>query len=101
MDKRSGPESETCTISLPAEQSRYIDHLVASGGYGSASEVVEAGLRALQDREVSLDHWLRQEVVPVYDAMVADPARGLSGETLAGQIDARHAARLGKRHCGG
>lgn len=101
MDKRPGPESNTLTVSLPTEQSRYIDHLVASGGYGSASEVVEAGLRALQDREAGHDRWLRQEVVPVYDAMEADPARGLSGDTLAGQIEARHAARLGKRHCGG
>jgi antitoxin ParD1/3/4 len=101
MDKRSGSKSKTSTVSLPAEQSRYIDHLIASGGYASASEVISAGLHALQERDASLDRWLSQEVVPVYDAMVADPARGLSGETLAGQIEAHHTARLDKRRRGG
>jgi antitoxin ParD1/3/4 len=94
MDKQSGPESDQRTVSLSAEQARYI-------GYASASEVIRAGLHALQERDTSLDRWLSQEVVPVYDAMVADPARGLSGETLAGQIEARHAARLDKRRRGG
>ena len=101
MDKQSGPESDQRTVSLSAEQARYIDDLVASGGYTSASEVIRAGLHALQERDTSLDRWLSQEVVPVYDAMVADPARGLSGETLAGQIEARHTARLDKRRRGG
>ena len=39
------------TISLPVEQASYIDAQVAKGAYASASEVVRAGLRALQDRD--------------------------------------------------
>jgi antitoxin ParD1/3/4 len=36
------PSSEKRTFSLPSEQAGYIDTLVASGTYGSGSEVVRA-----------------------------------------------------------
>ncbi len=39
------------TVSLPIEQASYIDAQVTAGIYASASEVVRAGLRALQDRD--------------------------------------------------
>ena len=42
-------DHETRTIKLPTEQVGYIDALVANGSYASASEVVRAGLRALQE----------------------------------------------------
>src|SRR3977135_1488839 len=70
----AGPPKRT--FSLPAEQADYIDALVASGTYASASEVVRAGLRALQERDAAVERWLREGVVPVYDAMKADRAGG-------------------------
>jgi len=82
------------TISLPAEQASYIDALVASGSYASASEVVRAGLRALQERDAGVERWLREEVVPVYDAMQADSKRGIPAEQVMDAIRAHHAARL-------
>ncbi len=45
------PVVEKRTISLPAAQARFIDALVKGGAYASASEVVRAGLRALQERD--------------------------------------------------
>ena len=39
----------------------------------SASEVVRAGLRALQERDAAVERWLREEVAPVCDAMQAEP----------------------------
>jgi len=82
------------TVSLPAEQSRYIDDLVAAGSYASASEVVRAGVRALQERDAAVARWLREDVAPVYDAMQADPGRALPAADVFASIRARHADRL-------
>ena len=57
------PSPEKRTFSLPAEQAGYIDSLVATGSYASGSEVVRAGLRALQERDAAVEKWLREEVV--------------------------------------
>jgi antitoxin ParD1/3/4 len=65
------------TFSLPAEHTDFIDAKVASGAYASGSEVVRAGLRALQERDAAVERWLREEVAPAYDAMKADPSRGI------------------------
>ena len=92
--------AEKRTVSLPAEQATYIESLVASGAYASASEVVRAGLRALQERDAAVERWLRDEVVPVYDAMHADPQRALSAEDVFEMIRARHAERLKTRRRG-
>ncbi len=89
--------AEKRTISLPAEQASYIDSLVASGTYASASEVVRAGLRALQERDAAVERWLRKEVVPVYDAMQADPARGIPAEQVMAAVRTCHAERLKTR----
>jgi len=85
---------EKRTVSLPEEHAAFIDQLVASGAYASASEVVRAGLRALQERDAAVERWLREEVAPAYDAMQADPGRALGAEDVFANIRARHAARL-------
>ena len=43
------------TFSLPAEQAEFIDAQVKSGTYASGSEVVRAGLRALQERATAVE----------------------------------------------
>ena len=88
----AAPEKRSFT--LPTEQSSYIDHLVASGSYASASEVVRAGLRALQERDAAVERWLRDEVAPTYDAMKADPSQGIPIEQVFASVHARHAQRL-------
>ena len=82
------------TFSLPAEQAEFIDTQVASGTYASASEVVRAGLRALQERDAAVERWLREEVVPVYDAMKAEPTRAIPATRVFAAVRAHHAARL-------
>lgn len=88
------PAAEKRTFSLPTEHAAFIDALVASGAYASGSEVVRAGLRALQERDAAVERWLRDEVAPVYDAMRADPTRGLKSETVFEAVRERRAARL-------
>lgn len=84
--------SEKRTFSLPSEQASYIDALVASGSYASGSEVIRAGLRALQERDAAVERWLREEVVPVAAVMRAEPERALSAEEVFGEIRALHKA---------
>lgn len=90
------PSIEKRTISLPTEQASYIDALVASGGYASASEVVRAGLRALQERDAVVERWLKAEVVPVHDDMQSDPGRARSGEQVADRLRIHHERRQKK-----
>ncbi len=70
------------TVSLPRELAAYIDGLVSSGAYATASEVVRAGLRALQERDGAMERWLRDEVVPVAATMQVDPSRAIPAEDV-------------------
>lgn len=91
------PSPEKRTFSLPTEQAGYIDTLVASGTYASGSEVVRAGLRALQERDGAVEKWLREEVVGVFDSMQSMPGRAIAAERVFATIRARHADRMKKR----
>lgn len=82
------------TVSLPEEQSAFIDSKVAAGDYASASEVVRAGLRALKERDEAVERWLREEVAPTVDAMAADPGRAVPAGDVRRALAARHAARM-------
>jgi antitoxin ParD1/3/4 len=85
------------TFSLPAKQAKFIDAQVRRGTYASASEVVRAGLRALQERNAAVEGWLRSEVAPVYDAMKANPRRGIPAEKVFADLRARHAAKKARK----
>ncbi len=79
------PQAEKRTISLPKEHADFVAQMVESGNYASASEVVRAGLRALQERNAAVDRWLMQEVAPSYDALmtgdtIPKPAKDLFDE---------------------
>jgi antitoxin ParD1/3/4 len=85
---------EKRTVSLPAELAGYIDRLVASGAYASASEVVRAGLRALQERDLAVERWLREEVAPVATAMHAESGLAIPAEELFDELRAQREARI-------
>ena len=85
---------EKRTFILPAEHAAFIDKQVAKGAFASGSEVVRAGLRALQERDAAVERWLREDVAPAYDAMKADPARAIPAADVFATVRARHRARL-------
>ena len=77
------------TFSVSTEQAKYIDEKVASGPYASASEVIRAGSRALQERESAIERWLLDEVAPAYDAIKLDPARAIPAEIVFSEVRRR------------
>src|SRR5215472_4753928 len=100
LPRRAMPDRIKRTFSLPAQDASYIDALVGAGAYESPNDVVKAGLDALRERDSAVEHWLRHEVVPVYDAMRSDPGRAVLAVEVAAAIGARHAGRVKRRKRG-
>jgi len=85
------------SITVPNEMADMIRAKVQSGEYASESEVFRDGLRALQARDRALEKWIRDEVVPAYDAMKADPSRGIPIEEVRARLAEKHAKRLERK----
>ena len=85
---------ERRTFTIPVEHAAFIDAQVASGAFASPSEVVHAGISALQERDAATEQWLREEVARAYDAMQADPSRAILARSVFDDIRGHHAARL-------
>jgi antitoxin ParD1/3/4 len=69
-------------ITLPDDLAAQVRARVASGQYASEYDVIRESLSVLEDRETSVDNWLRNEVLPIHDAMLADPSRARSVEDV-------------------
>jgi antitoxin ParD1/3/4 len=78
---------------FPTEQAAFIDAKVSSGAYASGSEVIRAGLRALQERDAVFERWLREEAVPAYEATMADPSSRIPAKTVFEEARARYSGR--------
>ena len=76
------PAVRKLTVSLPKEHSELIDQLVESGSYESASEVVKAGLNALQEYDIAVERWLHDDVAPTCEEIAANPDRVVSADEV-------------------
>ncbi|EFO28828.1 toxin-antitoxin system, antitoxin component, ribbon-helix-helix fold protein [Roseibium sp. TrichSKD4] len=85
--------TEKRTVSLAPENAAFIDAKVKSGGYASTSEVIRAGLRALQERDAAVERWLEQEVAPTYDAVKSGEMETHAVGDVFDSIRTRHASR--------
>ena len=81
--------SRPITVTLGDLHDRVAER-VKSGAYGSASEVVRAGLRALDREEAALDAWLKAQV----DEAFADPRPSIPADMVFAKLRRHHAARV-------
>lgn len=85
------------TLIFPIEQSVYIDTKGVSGSYASSSKVIRTGLRSLQERDASVERWLRDTVVPIFDVTAAKPGRKLPARAVLSEVRIRFAAKVKAR----
>lgn len=78
------------SITLPNEMAQLVRGKVTSGEYASESEVIRDGLRALLARDKAVHAWLVDEVAPAYDAIKADPTRGIAPRDVRATLAAEH-----------
>jgi antitoxin ParD1/3/4 len=81
--------SKPLTVTLGKQQA-LVDARVASGAYESASEVVRAGLRALEREEAALDAVVREKILEALN----DPRPDIPAEQVFGKLRARHQQQL-------
>ncbi len=81
--------SKPLTVTLGPQQ-KSVDDRVASGAYGSASEVLRAAVRALDREEQILDEALRDRV----RASLADPRPSVSSDDVFARLRAKHEQRM-------
>lgn len=82
--------TQQMSITLPNEMAAQIKERVSSGEYASESEVIREGLRALAAREQAAEKWLREQVVPAYEALKADPESSVSSMQLRKKLAEEH-----------
>lgn len=90
--------SQQLSITLPNEMANLIRAKVAAGEYASESEVIRDGLRILLARDRLVEDWLQKQVVPAYDAIKADPSRGLSAGQVRATLTAERRKVAAKKH---
>jgi antitoxin ParD1/3/4 len=84
--------SKPITVTLGKMQER-VEARVKSGEYSSASEVIRAGLRALDLEEEVLREVWRRKIEEAYD----DPRPSIPSEDVFRELREHHAARMKAR----
>jgi len=89
--------TQQLSITLPTDMAEAIKAKVASGEYATESEVIRDGLRVLMARDRAVEHWLRDQVAPAYDALKADPSRAVSVKQVRARLATEHKRVRAKR----
>ncbi|WP_442579079.1 type II toxin-antitoxin system ParD family antitoxin [Mesorhizobium sp. ASY16-5R] len=81
--------SKPITVTL-GKQQRSVDDRLESGDYNSASEVIRAGLRALDREEEALNAILREKIREALD----EPGPDVPADEVFERLERRHAGRI-------
>jgi antitoxin ParD1/3/4 len=81
--------SKPLTVTLGQQQAG-VDARVASGAYESASEVLRAGLRALEREETALNELIREKVLEAMN----DPSPDIPALEVFDRLRAYHAEQI-------
>ena len=81
--------SRPLTVTLGPQQ-RKVDDWVRSGAYSSASEVLRAGVLALEREQVAVDDWIRQEV----RQRLANPMPTVDADEVFNRLEAKYQAMI-------
>lgn len=85
------------SITLPNEMAEVVKAKVATGEYATESEVIRDGLRVLMARDRAMENWLREQVGPAYDALMADPVRAVGADQVRARLAAEYKKTIAKR----
>lgn len=75
------------SVTLGNSQKAFVDDRIRVGRYASASEVVRAGLRALEREEDHLNNWMRQKV----EQSLNDAGPDIPAEEVFAELRTRNA----------
>lgn len=78
------------SITLPNEMAELVRAKVATGEYATESEVIREGLRALLAQDRAVESWLKDQVGPACDALMADPSRAVEVTDIRARLAAEH-----------
>lgn len=81
------PADRPLTVVLPKDLADDVERRVASGEFASASDVVSAGLRALDAENADVEHWLRTEGVARFEAWRRGVGESSSIDDAFGRIE--------------
>jgi antitoxin ParD1/3/4 len=89
--------TQQMSITLPNELADAVKAKVDSGEYATESEVIRDGLRTLMARDRAVEHWLREQVGPAYDALKADPSRAVTAKQIRARLALEHQKARAKK----
>ena len=89
--------TQQMSITLPNELAEAVKAKVNSGEYATESEVIRDGLRTLMARDRAVEHWLREQVGPAYDALKADPSRAVTAKQIRARLALEHQKARAKK----
>ena len=84
-------------IPVSKDDKRIIDEQIESGRFGSASDVVSAGLRLLEEIQTETEAWMRREIPKRMAEYDRDPSIGIPLEQAVARLDELHRKTLGPK----